>query len=245
MKDKEHLSSILNALALSATSSDDTPEAYPDDETFAAFIDGTLDEKEAARFRAHLSSNPESWIAYQALKETEAIDGPPVPAHLIRAAKDLIRQDAPAKGGAAGLVVRLLKGALELLDVKGLTVDGSTTAAAEPVRSAGDSAENGGSERIEITTPIQGIEGISLQKIEPSDVRITLEPSADSGSAEGRIMRIDLLQDDTLVQSWPFEGDTLSLEPVTVGSYTLKVFEHDIRCGASPVEIGTIAIDLQ
>jgi len=249
MKDKDRHSSILNALALSARSSkdtpDDTPETSLDDEPFAAFIDGTLDETDAARVRAHIASNPEAWIAYQALKETESIDGPPVPAHLIRAAKDLVK--GPSR--AANLVVRLLKGALELLDLKGLELNSPPSTAAEPVRSAAASAARQGAERIEITSSVQGIEGISLQKIEPSDVRITLEPTRDAddtdGRTVGRTLRVDLMQDDTLIQSWPLEADTLSLEPVTIGCYTLRVFEHDTRCGAAPTEIGTISIELQ
>lgn len=249
MKDKDRLSSILNALALSARSSEDrpdaTPESFPDDETIAAFIDGTLDETDAARVRAHIASNPEAWIAYQALVETENIDGPPVPAHLIRAAKDLVGSRTPAAKSAAAVVVRMLKGTLELLDLKGLEVNVPPSAAAEPVRSGAASAARQGAERIEITSSIAGLEGLSLQKIEPSDVRITLEPTRDGENAEGRTLRVDLMHDDTLIQSWPLEGDTLSLEPVTLGCYTLKVFEHDTHCGASPVEIGAIAIELQ
>jgi|GEM_PF-2136043 len=240
MNDKDRKSSILNTLALSASSSKDRP----DDETFAAFIDGTLDETDAARVRAHIASNPESWIAYQALAETEKIDGPPVPAHLIRAAKDLVKGGAPATESAAGLVVRLLKGALELLELRGLELNAPPSTAAEPVRSTAPSAAAQEAERIEITSSVQGIEGITLQKIEPSDVRIILEPTRDADGSGGRTLRADLVQDDTLIQSWPLEGDTLSLEPVTIGRYTLKIFELDTRCGASPTEIGSISIEL-
>ena len=242
---KEDLTSLnLRALGLGAGVPHPDPGGCPDDETFAAFYDGVLSEKDAAPVRSPLAECTACLRAFRALKETEAIEGPPVPAHLIAGAFRLapiaeIKKAAEPVGRA---VIRILKSALEVLKLDNIELGAGLQPAHEAVRSGGGKPA---AELLEIKSPLPVVERITLQKIEPDDVRLTVCPSGDAVSQPGFRHRIDLFKDDSLIQSWPLEEGELPLEPVAKGLYRLDVIRIEEAPGAMPETIGSIDITLE
>lgn len=241
MTDNDEISIKLRALRYFRKKKSAASCGCPDDEVFSAFMDGLLPEKDAAQIRTHIATCPECHAVCSALRETEQIEGPPVPAEQIARAKAL-RPPHPAT-----IVLRLLKGALEVVKLSGLSEAFLPQGAAEPVRS-GDGRSPLSAEIVELAPEGHAVEQVVLQKIEPSDVRITVKPRADmiSKPDSDSVFRIDLLKGDDLLQSWPVEADTLSLEPVTTGRYTMQVLQLETRSGGYRSRtLGLIDLDLQ
>ncbi len=241
MTDNDEINIKLGALRYFRNRKNDSSGDCPDNEEFAAFLDNLLPEIDTSRIRRHIASCPECHSVCSVLKETEGIEGPPVPAAQIARAKALL----PSK--PTQVVLQLLKGALQIKKLKGLAQQALPQAAMEPVRS-GDGRSAKATEIVELAPRDHAVKQVVLQKIEPSDVRITVMPRSDliTRPDKGKVFRIDLLKDDTLLQSWPLESESLSLEPVTFGHYTMEILEverKDASCRPRP--LGSIDIDLQ
>ena len=250
MKEHDIISLTLQKLSLGAHGSSGSAGDCPDDETFGAFVDGKLEDGAAKRFCDHVTSCPHCHTALAALKETEGIDGPPVPARLLAAARELVsarlgeRVSAQLRVQAARLALKLIDGALAIVDLAGIEVVGGLDRAAQPVRS-GSSAPAERAEILELAPSVPVVERITMQRIDADDVRISIQPEVKQITSPGKIFRLDLLCGDTLLQSWPLENKLLSLEPVTTGRYSLEILEVPSAGGGRPERICTIDIDLQ
>lgn len=254
MKEKDIVSSHLRALACGAGLPPERLQACPDDETFGAFVDGTLDEAASSLIHAHIAECPVCSTAFKAIKEADKVDAE-VPTALIEDAKKMVAarpMEAVRKVGAraAGIVekiaVGLLEGALKVLDLEGLRVTAGLEPSPEPVRSTGAATPPPGATAIlEVASAIPQIDRVALQKIEPADVRITVKPAAVEVDRAGKLYRVDLFKDETLMQSWPLGPEVLAMEPVTLGRYALQVIELEAARGAAPDVIGTIDIRLE
>ncbi len=257
MKEHDIISLTLQKLSLGVHGSSGSAGDCPDDETFGAFIDGELEEGAAKRFCDHVTSCPHCHTTLAALKETEGIDGPPVPARLTASAKDLVSPPLGALVSAplARLALKLLDGALAIVDLAGIEVVGGLDHAAQPVRSGSSTtAENAAqagvspaerAEILELAPSVPAVKRIIMQKIDPDDVKISIQPKNEQIARTGYTFRLELLRGDTLLQSWPLESGLLSLEPVTTGRYSLEILEIPSAGGGRPERICTIDINLQ
>jgi len=238
MNKEDLLAMKLHLMALTSNSSaGDAEDDCPDDEAFMLFMEGKLASATADRLARHVATCPRCHLAYTALRETEVIDGPPVPAHLIKRARELVSPPL------AAVVLKMLKGALQVISFEGVELSPSMGLSAEPAQLRGE-GDAGASEVVEIASPTTLVETISLQKIEPADVRISICPSPTIAELE-KTFRIDLWHGDVLVQSWPLEQSVLALEPVSMGQYRLSVMEFETARGVDPLTAGTIDIEVQ
>ncbi len=269
MKEKEPQFPRLQSLAFGKSDSG----SCPDDELFAAFIDGALDEKEAAPIRSHLAECALCHSAMIAVTEKSGDPGPSVPDHLIAAVKKLVGKSSESvelqPHSVGQVVLKLFENTIELLKWPGFNIPGSEPAAV-PIRSdinTDPSARRG--EIIELTSSIPLIDGISLQKLGTEEMRITVQPRVDEARLPGKAYRVDLYacrwkslnmelmkkkgvpllvnlpEEESLIQSWPLEEEPLSLEPVTLGCYTLQVVMLDTGSGDPATILGSIDIELK
>ena len=229
----------LEALALGGREAASAPlEACPDDETFAAFMQGTLPQKDTDRWRAHAARCPDCVLAITAWRETEGIEGPPVPAHLLVAARRLVKKPVTR------LVLELFDRAFRILNPGDVRHQLVLNQSASVTRGEGGDERH---ESVELHPEVPGLEAIRIQHLEHRHaLKVTLVVDPKLDEEQRKRLRVDVYSDVSLIQSWPLYLEGTSLNPLEKGVYRLSVMEiepssdqHQFRT------LGTVELDLK
>lgn len=205
-------------LRLEALTFQKSPLECPSASLFAAFMEERLGSEEEDAIRNHLTQCQDCNMAYHAWVETEGIEGPPVPAKLLEAARNL---PIPA---VKRIVMKLLDKALQVMNPLDLCLKPMPEAGLGLTRKGAAQADDQ-YELVEINPDLPYLETIQIQHLAGKNaIKVRMIPSK-SLKDEERQIRVDIYDEANLIQSWPIYDDGVSLNPLERGGYRLEVKE--------------------
>ncbi|MBI2986046.1 MAG: zf-HC2 domain-containing protein [Deltaproteobacteria bacterium] len=197
----------------------------PEEESLAGYLSGTLSENEREKIEVHLadcsSCLNEIVTVHKASQETMAEK---VPQDLIERAMSLVR---PARGpeNFLDLVVRVVKGSLELVSTSGRPI---LAAAPVAVRGEKGPVESG---VIEVE---QGMErfkvGVEVEPVEPGLCRVVVSVT-EEGRGVGESLRMSLFSGGRERASYLAREGKIAFDRIPRGEYNLAISDTGIPVG--------------
>lgn len=194
--------------------------SHPDDETLACFLAGKLPPSQGRRVLTHAATcRVCSKLLVVTLKaDRSEIPEAEVPAALMERLKGLVEED---KSLLLEVILRLKKGALEILSTTGDVLVGQELMPAPLLRSR---QINEFKDEVTVLKDIKDVRvEVKLENRQGGRFSVKVAAREKKTNRALKDVRITLLKGDTELESYLSEGGAVAFENVVLGSYRIEV----------------------